>query len=292
MLILDGPTWRARRDAHEARVDALVAGHRERASRGEKHPIDDFLFEYYSHRPAHLRRWSPGHGVVLADSDELGEPRDFVRTDEGLVVDTAAVLERRGGTVRATLALLEAIDARTPSFSCFGMHEWAMVLGLQPGETRHPQLGLRFSPERTAEIVAERGLRCTHYDAYRFFTPQAVPANAYAPTRATQVELDQPGCLHVGMDLYRAAYKLSPLVPGELVVDCFELAREIRLLDMRASAYDVSSLGHSPVPVETAEGRAEYARQQKGFSDRARPLRRRLIDLLRALSPVPGRPGG
>ncbi|GAB3623921.1 hypothetical protein GCM10027418_20050 [Mariniluteicoccus endophyticus] len=292
MLILDGPTWRARRDAHEARVDALVAGHRERAARGEKHPIDDFLFEYYSHRPAHLRRWSPGHGVVLADSDELGEPRDFVRTDEGLIVDTPAVLERRGGTVRATRALLEAIDTRTPSFSCFGMHEWAMVLGLRPEETRHPQLGLRFSPERTAEIVAERGLRCTHYDAYRFFTPQAVPANAYAPTRATQVELDQPGCLHVGMDLYRAAYKLAPLVPGELVVDCFELAREIRLLDMRSSAYDVSSLGHTAVPVETAEGRAEYALRQRELSNRARPLRRRLIDLLRALSPVPGTTGG
>ena len=30
------------------------------------------------------------------------------------------------------------------------------------------------------------------------------------------------------MDLYKWAYKLSPLVPSELVADCFELAREIR----------------------------------------------------------------
>ena len=30
------------------------------------------------------------------------------------------------------------------------------------------------------------------------------------------------------MDLYRAAYKVWPLVPSELVVDCFALAREIR----------------------------------------------------------------
>ena len=33
-----------------------------------KHPVHDFLFTYYSFRPAQLRRWSPGYGVVLADA--------------------------------------------------------------------------------------------------------------------------------------------------------------------------------------------------------------------------------
>ncbi|GAB3702004.1 3-methyladenine DNA glycosylase [Mariniluteicoccus flavus] len=290
--ILDAPAWRARRAAHEARVDAVIAGHRERAARGEKHPIEDFLFEYYSHRPAHLRRWSPGHGVVLADADELGTPREWRRTPDGLEVDVDAIMDRRGNTVRSVVALLEATLDRAPSFGCFGMHEWAMVLGHRPEQTRHPQLGLRFSPERTADIVAERGLRCTHVDAYRFFTERARPANAYAPTRDNQLELDQPGCLHVGMDLYRSAYKLSPLVSSELVVDCFELAREIRVLDMRASAYDVSSLGHTPVAVETPQGRADYVRQQREFSERARPLRVALLDAVRPVAGASGSRNG
>lgn len=49
---------------------------------------------------------------------------------------------------------------------------------------------------------------------------------------------------HAGnMDLYKWAYKLSPLVPSELVADCFALAREIRTLDMRASPYDLADPG-------------------------------------------------
>jgi hypothetical protein len=79
------------------------------------------------------------------------------------------------------------------------------------------------------------------------------------------------------MDLYRWAYELSPLVPSELVADCFELAYDIRAVDMQASPYDLSALGYEPIPVETAAGRAEFARRQREFADRAAPLRARLI---------------
>ena len=70
------------------------------------------------------------------------------------------------------------------------------------------------------------------------------------------------------MDLYKHAYRLTPLVPSELVADCFELAREIRVLDMRASPYDLSDLGYSPVRVETVEGKQEYAEAQRTFAAR------------------------
>lgn len=82
------------------------------------------------------------------------------------------------------------------------------------------------------------------------------------------------------MNLYKWAYKLSPLVCAELVADCFELAREIRTLDMRASPYDLAALGYPPVPVETPEGRAEYATAQRGFAERAAGLRARLLAAL------------
>jgi hypothetical protein len=79
------------------------------------------------------------------------------------------------------------------------------------------------------------------------------------------------------MDLYKWAYKLSPLVDSELVADCFALARDVRELDMRASPYDLGALGYPPVPVETPEGRAQYAAAQRDFAGRAAPLRARLV---------------
>jgi hypothetical protein len=79
------------------------------------------------------------------------------------------------------------------------------------------------------------------------------------------------------MDLYKWAYKLSPIVPSELVVDAFELARDIRELDMRASPYDLTGLGYEPVRIETPEGKREYAAAQRAFADRACALRERLL---------------
>ncbi|RCV47131.1 3-methyladenine DNA glycosylase, partial [Marinitenerispora sediminis] len=54
--VLEQDEWRALRDAHYRRVDALTEGHLRRRERGVRHPVEDFLFEYYSHRPARLRR--------------------------------------------------------------------------------------------------------------------------------------------------------------------------------------------------------------------------------------------
>ena len=55
-VVIAADVWRAREHAHQARADALTAAHRERAARGEKHPVEDFLFTYYSYKPAVLRR--------------------------------------------------------------------------------------------------------------------------------------------------------------------------------------------------------------------------------------------
>jgi hypothetical protein len=85
------------------------------------------------------------------------------------------------------------------------------------------------------------------------------------------------------MDLYKWAFKLAPFTPAELVADCFELARDIRELDMRASPYDLRALGFAPVAIETPAGRAEYEQYQRGFSARGEPLRARLIALCERL---------
>ena len=90
------------------------------------------------------------------------------------------------------------------------------------------------------------------------------------------------------MDLYKHAFRLSPLVASELVADCFELARDIRIVDMRASPYDLSALGYEPIRVETAEGKHEYVAAQRDFADRGAPLRKRLIDECERLLDVAG----
>ena len=273
-LVLTAAEWRERQRAHEQRIDESVGHHLSRRRAGVKHPVADFLFTYYSHRPAQLRRWHPGSGVVLEDAGDFG--RDYVAVDGGVTLDTAAVLARRGDSVRWIRDLLVATQSHPAQFGCFGLHEWAMVYRQPEDEIRHQGWPLRLGAAGTAAIVERNRIRCSHFDAYRFFTAPARPLNVLAPTRDTQVDLEQPGCLHANMDVYRWAYKLSPLVPSELVADCFDLAAEIRALDMRASPYDLAGLGFDPVPIETPEGRAEYVARQREFADRAAPLRARL----------------
>ncbi|SCG37627.1 3-methyladenine DNA glycosylase [Micromonospora inositola] len=274
---LDVAGWQARRRAHEQRVDAWLAPHLARRRTGEKHPVEDFLFTYYSHRPAQLRRWHPGAGVVLRDADPAEFGRDYRATAAGLTLDTDRVHARRAESIDWIRTLLAATAGRPAHLGCFGMHEWAMVYRQTQDEVRHNAWPLRLSPAATAAVVEERGVRCSHFDAYRFFTAPARPLNLLTPTREGQHALEQPGCLHANMDLYKHSYKLSPLVPSELVADCFELAREIRTLDMRASPYDLTALGYSPVRIETIEGRHEYVLAQRSFAERAAPLRSRLI---------------
>ncbi|MBO2453054.1 3-methyladenine DNA glycosylase [Actinomadura barringtoniae] len=273
MEVLEAADWRAREEAHHRRVDAWAGPHLARRGRGKAHPVEDFLFTYYSFRPARLRQWHPGAGIALADAPDRG--RDYVSTPQGALLDTASLMERRRSSVEWIAGLLAATASRPAHLGCFGMHEWAMVY--RTPEVRHSTWPLRLTPPEVAAVVDERGVRCSHFDAFRFFTDAARPLNVLQPTRDRQPELEQPGCLHANMDLYKWAYKLSPLVGSELVADCFALARDIRAVDMRASPYDLSELGYTPIEIETPPGRAEYAALQRDFSQRAEPLRARLL---------------
>jgi hypothetical protein len=277
--VLTPSQWRSRAAAHEERVDGWIGEHLARRRRGEKHPVLDFLFTYYSYRPAQLRRWHPGAAVVLSGTTRFGP--DYAETAGGVALDVAAVLTRRSDSLDRIADLLARTAQRPAQLSCFGLHEWAMVYRQPADQVRHNAYPLRLDP---ATVVETQRVQCSHFDAYRFFTPAARPLNTVVPTRDSQAALEQPGCLHANMDLYKWAYKLSPLIASELVADCFELAREIRALDMRASPYDLAHLGYEPVRVETPDGRAEYVRAQRDFADRAAVLRHRLLESLKGLA--------
>ncbi len=281
--VLANDVWQARRRAHHARVTAWTGPHRARAARGLKHPVYDFLFSYYSFRPAWLERWQPGPGLTLAGPEAAAAfPSPTYReTGDGVTLDLAAIPEKRRVFIRWLRDLLAAVHDRPAVFNCFGWHEWAMVYRQTPDEIRHNAHPLRFPPDELAAIVERANLCCTHHDAFRFFTAPARPLNRTQPTREDVPRNEQGGCLHANMDLYKWAAKLVPWCPAELVADCFELARDIRELDMRASPYDLRALGFTPIPIETAEGRTSYEREQRAFAARATPLRARLITLCR-----------
>ncbi len=282
-VVLAASEWRARRADHEARADRLVDARRGRALRGEPDPVEDFLFTYYPFRLSALRRWTPGSGVALAEATELVDGRRFCAGADGLV-RVAVPDGAQASRLDFSLRLCRAVAARPAFFGCFGLHEWAMVFG-EAEQRRHGAWPLRLGAEGTDAVVRALPIRCTHYDAFRFFTPGARPLNKLAPTLDARLENEQPGCIHVTMDLFKWCMKSQPWVSSELAADAFELAHVARTVDMRASPYDFSAIGLRPIPVETLEGRGEYEAEQRRLVGLAEPLRHRLIaELLRSLN--------
>jgi hypothetical protein len=286
--VLAPAEWRARAAAHEERVDAWVQPFLDRRRRGVAHPVHDFLFTYYSQRPTALRRWHPGYGVTLLDAPEYADLKGYgsrlssttiqggrAATKERSVETsvTAEHLASQRPLIESIRRLLTATASRPPTYGCFGLHEWAMAY--RTDAVRHPW-PLRLGTSGTDTVVESHRVACSHFDAFRFFTEPARPLNTLQPDRDDRVEFEQPGCLHAGMDLYKHAFRLTPLVASELVADCFALAWDIRELDMRASPYDLTDLGYEPVRIETPEGKAEYVTAQRAFAERGAPLRQRL----------------
>jgi hypothetical protein len=242
-----------RAERHRERLAPYVEPHLARRQAGQKHPVHDFLFTYYSFSPAKLMTWQPGwpQSGTVEDLDRLRSLTSGIRT------------------------LLVATASRPAHTGCFGLHEWAMVH--RTDETRH-DVPLRLGGAATDDVVESHRIACSHFDAFRFFTPTARPMNALSPGRDDRAAHEQPGCLHATMDLYKHAFRLWPLVGSDLVADCFVLAWDVREVDMRASPYDFASWGFEPIRIETAEGKRAYAAHQRAFAHRAVPLRARLVE--------------
>nr|WP_258804738.1 3-methyladenine DNA glycosylase [Pseudarthrobacter sp. NS4] len=295
LRLLAADERQAREAAHHQRVDRYADPYLARRSAGRKHPVEDFLFTYYTQKPGQLRRWHPGAGAVLvgdaaaarrswkhyralddAELASLGLPAEST----AVTVDRNAFLADRRDAVAFAGIILRGTAARPAQFGCFGLHEWAMVYHQDRFDQRHEYLQLRLGPAGTDKVVEENRIRCTHFDAFRFYTPDATPLNELAPSRETQRHMEQPGCLHANMDLYKWAYKLLPLLPSELVMDCFELSWRIRAMDMQASPYDLAEWGYPAIPIETPQGKAAYVEYQRSFSAEAAVLRERLAVVL------------
>ncbi|AJT42539.1 hypothetical protein [Psychromicrobium lacuslunae] len=292
--------WLPRAEAHHELVDQYAEPYLKRRSAGKPHPVEDFLFTYYTLKPGQLRRWHPGSHTVLLGEEAIErlnwrhyrsanqaerEGLGLTVTEPAVIVDLEAFLVDRESALRFTTDLLRRTVARPAQFGCFGLHEWAMVYRSASNGARHEYLDLRLGADGTDRVVEANRVRCSHFDAFRFYTPQAVPLNELQPSRETQRELEQPGCLHANMDLYKWSYKLLPLLSSELLMCTFELSWRVRRMDMQASPYELAGWGYPAIKIETAKGKAEYVAQQRAFSSEAAVLRSRLLNDLRQRLP-------
>ena len=284
--ILTQSQWQRRALAYLEDVSQWTVPFRERRVNGKSHPVDDFLFVYYRYSSGRLEQWHPGASVRL--HCPAGAPNHFsekhYRTDGDVIFADPSLLDDKSKRrLEWTVDLLRKTESRKGNFSCLGLHEWAMVYRGQ--EVRHERTTpLRLPQHEIDAIVESRPLTCTHFDAFRFYAIDAKPLNKVEPTLESRSEMEQPGCIHANMDLYKWAFKSMPWIGSDLLLRCFRLALYAREIDMRASPYDLSSYGeYDPVLIETAEGRQQYEKLQRGVADQAAPLRRELIEEIESL---------
>lgn len=280
--LLPAERWHRLREAHQAQVLPWITPRLERRSRHEGHPVDDFLFEYYPISTNKLLNWHPGFGFSLAATEiefEEFPSGSYEFANNKIQLRNDWLVKHREAAVNLVEFLAKTKD-RSIRSGCFGLHEWAMVLGTE--DLRHEKWPLRLSQEEIRATIDQVGLRCTHFDAFRFFTPIAAPLNPLQLTPVDRNEVEQPGCLHANMDLYKYAQRFAPIVGSEIVRGAFALAKDIRTVDMQTAPYDLADLGVIPIPVETQSGRDVFTELQIGFAKRAQILRTELIEALKS----------
>lgn len=275
--------WEKRSEIHFERVHTFAQACRKRASRREKHPIYDFLTKYYQFSLGKFEKWKPGLNQLIQAGDPEKFPEPQYKYENGFCqIDSSTLSEKERQRHAFTLSLLRITQSRPGLFSCYGLHEWAMVY--TGGDVRHRESApFRLSQSEIDEVVRSRPLVCTHFDAFRFFSPNSQPFNKHQPTLHDREKLEQPGCIHANMDLYKWAFKSSPWTSSDLHWECFQLALKAREIDMRASPYDLSEWNYEPICIETDAGRTEYIKEQKKLEEAGKELRQKLITNLEVL---------
>lgn len=281
--------WTERAKKHLGLVTPYTDAFVKRRDARLKHAVHDFLFVYYTFSPLKLKQWFPSFEEALEVNQKIFEEYPWLHHPYFSHFEKFLGLNPKNVT-KQIFRLLEFIEnlslnilQRSPRFGCYGLHEWAMVYKLSPEAIRHNGLRLRLHPKEIAIFLEEQSICCSHYDAYRFFTKEAKPLNVVTPSYDTRLEMEQGGCLHANMDLYKWATKLWPWIGSDFIAKTFLHALKGRELDMRASPYDLTEEGYEPICIETEEGRKTYQREQQKIAEMAIPLRERLAAFCKKL---------
>ena len=166
----------------------------------------DFLFSYYYLSAGALKRWHPGAGYIIANPGaDRPAPQAGAKFYREVTADAAAGLPHGGWTVDVTEfgrrqanildfveQLLSATVSRDAKLSCFGLHEWAMAYRSDVHGLRHASVPLRLGAQGTDDVVESHKISCSHFDAFRFYAPEAREMNHLQPTRDTMIESNNP----------------------------------------------------------------------------------------------------
>ena len=76
---LEREQWEPMARAHERRAGRFADPFLDRRNRGQKHPVEDFLFTYYTLKPGQFKKWHPGAGVILLDAPEYAAQKFYRR---------------------------------------------------------------------------------------------------------------------------------------------------------------------------------------------------------------------
>src|SRR5690625_1756589 len=119
--ILPAVIWTGMQESHQQRLKSLIEPYLEKRSRRARDPVLDFLFEYYTFRPTHLYRWSPGIGVGLEcnDSNQLPGIRELTLHEGVAWLDRDEFPVKRARSFRWILEVLHNSTKRRPLFGCF-----------------------------------------------------------------------------------------------------------------------------------------------------------------------------
>ena len=179
--VLSPAVWRPRAAAHAARLAPYVEPHLARRQAGDEHPVHDFLFSYYSQRPAQLLRWHPGYGVALEGAEEYAGVKGHEVSTASTALVTPGHLSSRRALVESTPRCSQPPrhDRRTPAASGCTSGRWSTA----PTRPRHAQ-PLRLGAADTDTVVEQHRIACYHFDAFRFFTDSGpAPQNALSRAR-------------------------------------------------------------------------------------------------------------
>jgi len=266
--------WTERAKKHAICVSPYTDAFLKRRDVRKTHPVHDFLFTYYRLSPQKLKEWVPCFFETLEFTEGFPWLNDYWFKVEDNILSHKPLPANFREIAKFILELCQNILERTPKFGCFGLHEWAMVYKTK--DIRHQSYPLRLSPDEISRFVESQTICCSHYDAYRFFTEESKPLNILNPTLDTRLQMEQGGCIHANMDLYKWASKLWPSIGSDFLAKAFFLALDGREIDMRASPYDLSEHGYTPICVETEEGRKRYQKEQQLYAKRSCLLREEL----------------
>ena len=277
--VLPAAEWRPRADAHAARVDAHVRPHlARRADAGEapgpRLPLHLLLPAPRAAAPLapRVRRRARGRGRArrpqgLRDRvcDGRRATRDIGRRSPQAYVASQAPLLRGLPTCCARPVAAGA----APGASGCTSGRWSTASPPTRCGTTTGRCGWAGRHRHRRGVAPGRSARTS--------TPSASSprprdrSTSLQPGRDDRAAFEQPGCLHAGMDLYKHAFRLTPMIARDLVADCFELARDIRELDMRAAPYDLADLGFEPVRDRDAGGQGGLRAGAAGLRRAGRP---------------------